>query len=64
MDIEDSMEKYYRNMAADDILDCLYSSPSSDPGEQQQVYWFNQGMQLAAMIARYGFNSSNTENIL
>ena len=43
-------------MAADDILDCLYSSPSTDELEQKQVYWFNQGMQLAAIIARYGLN--------
>lgn len=62
MDIEDSIEKYYRQLIADDIDESLYRSISESDEEQQQVYWFNQGMQLAAMIARYGFNTSFTED--
>jgi len=62
MDIEDSIEKYYRQLIADDIDESLYRSISESDEEQQQVYWFNQGMQLAAMIARYGFNTSFTDN--
>lgn len=55
-DIEDSIEKYYRNMVADDIDSCLYSTSSEDPNDIQQVYWFNQGMMFASMIARWGFH--------
>ena len=59
-DIEKSMEKYYRNIIADDIDDCLYTSKSEDEEEKRQVYWFNQGMMLASMIARYGFTEKMT----
>jgi len=59
-DIEKSMEKYYRNIVADDIDSCLYTSKSEDEEEQRQVYWFNQGMMLASMIARYGFTENMT----
>ena len=54
-DIEKSMEKYYRNIIADDIDHCLYTSRSDDEQEKKQTYWFNQGVRFAAMIARYGF---------
>lgn len=57
-DIEDSMEKYYRNIVADDIDSCLYNTTSEDPDEQQQVQWFNQGLMFASMIARWGFNGN------
>lgn len=60
-DIEKSMEKYYRNIIADDIDNCLYSSKSEDEEEQRQVYWFNQGMMLASMVARYGFTENMTD---
>jgi hypothetical protein len=53
-DIEKSMEKYYRNAFADEIDENLYQTISEDAGEQQQVYWFNQGMMLASMIVRWG----------
>jgi hypothetical protein len=53
-DIEKSMEKYYRNLFADDIDENTYHTISEDPGEQQQVYWFNQGMMLASIIVRWG----------
>lgn len=58
-DIEDSMEKYYRQLIADDIESSLYRpySEKDDP----QTYWFNQGMRLAAMIARY--SRSRTDDI-
>lgn len=59
-DIEKSMEKYYRNIIADDIDNCLYNSKSEDEEEQRQVYWFNQGMMLASMVARYGFTENMT----
>jgi hypothetical protein len=51
-DIEDSMEKYYRQLIADDIDRSLYR-PYSESNDEQ-TYWFNQGMRLASMIARYG----------
>ena len=60
-DIEKSMEAYYRNIIADDIDNCLYTSKSKDEEEQRQVYWFNQGMMLASMVARYGFTESKTD---
>lgn len=60
-DIEKSMETYYRNIIADDIDNCLYTSKSEDEEEQRQVYWFNQGMMLASMVARYGFTESMTD---
>lgn len=60
-DIEDSIEKYYRNSIADDIDNCLYTSKSEDDEEQRQVYWFNQGMMLASMVARYGFAELKTD---
>ena len=57
-DIEDSIERHYRNMAADDIDSCLYNTTSEDPDEIQQAYWFNQGMMFASMVARWGFNGN------
>lgn len=60
-DIENSIEKYYRNSIADDIDNCLYTSKSEDDEEQRQVYWFNQGMMLASMVARYGFAELKTD---
>ena len=58
-DIEDGIEKYYRNLVADDIDSCLYSSYSESLQEAQQVYWFNQGMRFASMIARWGIRNDN-----
>jgi hypothetical protein len=56
-DIEDGIEKYYRHMIADDIDTCLHSTASKDPDEMKQVYWFNQGMMFASMIARWGLGN-------
>jgi hypothetical protein len=58
-DIEDSIEKYYRHLIADDIDNCLHNSSSKDPDEMKQVYWFNQGMMYAAMIARWGLGNDS-----
>lgn len=52
-DIEDSMEKYYRQLIADDIESSLYRRHSEESISDQQTYWFNNGMRMAAMIARY-----------
>ena len=54
-DIEDGIEKYYRGLIADDIDCSLYHTISEDPEEVRQVYWFNQGLMFASMIARWGF---------
>lgn len=56
-DIEDGIEKYYRNIVADDIDNCLYATSSKDPDEMRQVYWFNQGLMFASMIARWGLGN-------
>jgi hypothetical protein len=61
MDIEDSIEKYYRNIIADNIDNCLYNSKSEDDEEQRQVYWFNQGLMYASMVARFGFTEKMTD---
>ena len=55
-DIEDSMEKYYRQLIADDIENSLYRRHSEESVSDQQAYWFNNGMRMAAMIARYSRN--------
>jgi hypothetical protein len=52
-DIEDSIEKYYRQLIADDIESSLYRRHSEESITDQQMYWFNNGMRMAAMIARY-----------
>lgn len=59
--IEDSIEKYYRGLIADDIDNCLYNSKSEDNEEQRQVYWFNQGLMYASMVARFGFTENMTD---
>jgi len=56
LDIEDSMEKYYRQLIADDIEDSLYRRHSEESVSDQESYWFNNGMRMAAMIARYARN--------
>lgn len=53
-DIEDGIEKHYRNLISDDIDKCLHNTISNDPDEIKQTYWFNQGMMFASMIARWG----------
>jgi hypothetical protein len=53
-DIEKSMENYYRQLIADDIDDSLYRRQSPESISDEQTYWFNNGMRMAAMIARYG----------
>lgn len=53
LNIEDSMEKYYRQLIADDIESSLYRRHSEESISDQQTYWFNNGMRMAAMIARY-----------
>jgi len=53
-DIEKSMENYYRQLIADDIDDSLYRRHSEESISDEQIYWFNNGMRMAAMIARYG----------
>jgi hypothetical protein len=58
-DIEKSMEQYYRHKFADEVDENLYNTTSEDPGEKQQVYWFNQGMALASMIVRWGMSEVN-----
>lgn len=52
-DIEKSIEKYYRQLIADDIESSLYRRHSEESVSDQQAYWFNNGMRMAAMIARY-----------
>jgi hypothetical protein len=61
-DIEKSMEQYYRHQFADEIDENLYQTSSEDPGEQQQTYWFNQGMMLASMIVRWGMTRIDDEH--
>ena len=62
-DIEKSMEQYYRHKFADEIDDNMYQTISEDVNEQQQVYWFNQGMMLSSMIVRWGMTgSANSDN--
>ena len=53
LNIEDSMEKYYRQLIADDIEESLYRRHSEESISDQEAYWFNNGMRMAAMIARY-----------
>lgn len=53
-DIEDSIEKYYRQLIADDIESSLYRRHSEESISDKETYWFNNGMRMAAMIARYG----------
>ena len=52
-DIEDSIEQYYRQLIADDIDNSLYRRQSPESISDEQIYWFNNGMRMAAMIARY-----------
>jgi len=52
-DIEKSMENYYRQLIADDIESSLYRRHSPESISDEQIYWFNNGMRMAAMIARY-----------
>lgn len=56
-DIEDGIEKYYRNLVADDIDSCLHSVYSESLQEAQQIYWFNQGLRFASMVARWGLGN-------
>lgn len=58
-DIEDGIEKHYRNLVADDIDNCLRNEYSESLQETQQVYWFNQGLRFASMIARWGLGNDN-----
>lgn len=44
-------------MAADDIDSCLYTTSSKDQDEIKQVYWFNQGLMFASMVARWGLGN-------
>lgn len=59
---EQQIEKYYRSIVADDIDKCLYQSRSEDNEELRQVYWFNQGLMYASMIARFGLTENVTDN--
>jgi hypothetical protein len=61
-DIEKSMEQFYRHQFADEIDENLYHTSSEDPAEQQQTYWFNQGMILASMIVRWGMTGAVDED--
>ena len=54
MEIEDGIERYYRNLIADEIDDCLYNSRLENEEERQKARWFNEGMKYAGMIARFG----------
>lgn len=58
-DIEDGIEKHYRHLVADDIDSCLRNEHSESLQETQQVYWFNQGLRFASMIARWGLDNDN-----
>ena len=58
-DIEDGIEKHYRNLVADDIDSCLRSAYSENTDEMNQVYWFNQGLRFASMVARWGLGNDN-----
>ncbi|MGA0233798.1 MAG: hypothetical protein ACO3MB_13110 [Saprospiraceae bacterium] len=53
-DIEKSMENYYRQLIADDIDNSLYRRNSPESISDEQIYWLNNGLRMAAMIARYG----------
>jgi hypothetical protein len=55
-DIEKSMENYYRNIIANDIESSLYSRHSEESISDQETYWFNCGMRMAAMIARHSLS--------
>jgi len=61
-DIEKSMEQYFRHQFADEIDENLYRTSSEDLKEQQQTYWFNQGMMLASMIVRWGMTGPNNDH--
>lgn len=52
-DIEQSIEDYYRKLIANDIESSLYSRHSQESVSDQETYWFNCGMRMAAMIARH-----------
>ena len=52
-DIEDSIENYYRQRIADDIESSLYRRHTEESISDEQTFWFNNGMRMAAMIARY-----------
>lgn len=52
-DIEDGIERYYRQMIAEEIISCMHGKYEDDKLDQQ-VYWFNQGISFASMVARWG----------
>ena len=52
-DIEDELESYYRQIIAEEIDSCKHGKYEDDELDQQ-IYWFNQGIAFASMIARWG----------
>lgn len=55
--MEYDIEKYYRNLVADDIDSCLRTAYSENIDEINQTYWFNQGLRFASMVARWGLGN-------
>jgi len=55
-DIEDGIEQYYRQLIAEEINSCMHGK-YEDEKLNQQVYWFNQGISFASMIARWGVDN-------
>ena len=53
VDIEDSIENYYRNIIADEIVDSMLYRTQDDENIER-VKWFNEGLRYASMIARHG----------
>jgi len=53
MDIEDSMEQFYREKVGAEIDSSLLTRLSDDTNIER-IKWFNEGLRFAAMIARNG----------
>jgi len=51
-----AMEKYFRSLIADQIDDSLYRQNQEERRPENETYWFNNGMRLASIIARYGYS--------
>jgi hypothetical protein len=50
------MEKYFRSLIADQIDEALYHQTQEERRPENEVYWFNNGMRLASIIARFGYS--------
>lgn len=56
MDIEDSMEQFYREKVGAEIDSSLLTRLSDDT-HIERIKWFNEGLRFAAMIARNGVDA-------